>query len=221
MEKTVPGLVPMETLEQDFSGLAPLLLKNVGFEMTAGKKVLFSERGEVQFTRFGLSGVLVLSASSYLPKSFQEEIKVRIDLKPALTMEQIDLRILREIAAQPKKGINEALRSLLPYKMLEILLKRCQIDPNKKVAEMNKKERAALADGLKKLEFQITAVRGMKEAVITRGGIRVKEVDPKTMESKRTSGLYLTGELLDVDALTGGFNLQIAFSTGYLAGAAL
>lgn len=218
IEEIVPGLTPLETVEQDFTVLAPLLLKNVDFEVTKSGKALFSGRGEVQFTRFGLSGALVLSASSYLPKKLGTDIVACIDLKPGLSKEKLDARILREIQAQPKKPVTDALGSLLPAKFFQIILARCRIQPNKKSAELSKKERNDLVECLKKLEFQIKQVRGFKEAIITRGGIQVKEVNPKTMESKLVKGLYFTGEMLDVDALTGGYNLQIAFSTGYLAG---
>ncbi|RRD93509.1 NAD(P)/FAD-dependent oxidoreductase [Clostridiales bacterium COT073_COT-073] len=218
LEEPATGLVPLETVEQDFAELSPMLLKNVGFTVMQAKKVLFADRGEVQFTRFGLSGALALSASSFLPKKIGTDLIARIDLKPALSQQQLEARILREIAAQPNQFLTAALASLLPQRLLYLLFKRCRLQAEKKSGEMTKAERTALIDGLKNLQFHIKGVRGWNEAIITRGGIRVKEVNPKTMESKLVKGLYLAGEILDVDALTGGFNLQIAFSTGYLAG---
>lgn len=212
------GLVPIETVERDFTGLAPLVLKNVGLQVKAGSKVLYQGQGEVQFTGFGLSGALVLSASSYLPKEIGQDIQASIDLKPALTYDQLDRRILREISEGANLAIKDALGSLLPVKMLALVLARCQINPEKKGGEMKKKDRISLIQCLKALNFQVRGVRPMKEAIITRGGINVKEINPKTMESKLVKDLYIVGEMLDIDGLTGGFNLQMAFSTGYVAG---
>lgn len=217
MEETVPGLVPLETAERDFAAAAPLLLKNIGFRLVEGKKLLFSGQGEIQFTPFGLGSALALSASSYLPKR-PAAVKGVIDLKPALSPEMLEDRLVRELAAQPDQTVETAWASLLPHKLLLLFFQRCGLAAEKPAAQISKKERQAMAAGLKGLEFEIKGTRDFTEAIITRGGVRVKEINPKTMESKLAKGLYLAGEMIDVDALTGGFNLQIAFSTGYLAG---
>ncbi len=218
IEALVPGLVPIETVEQDFSELSPLLLKNVVLQLAHGKKILFAEQGELQFTPYGLGGALVLSAASYLPKTIVPELRLRLDLKPALSHAVLEARIERELSANPAQPVEAALVSLLPYRMWLLFLKRCGIDPQKPAAQISKREKKAVAEGLKNLEFHIRRTRDFKEAIITRGGIRLKEVNPSTMESRLVKGLFFAGEMLDIDALTGGFNLQIAFSTGYLAG---
>ena len=218
VEGTVPGLVPLETAERDFAAASPLLLKNIGFQLLSGKKQLFAGQGEIQFTPFGLGGALALSASSYLPKRLPMDAQGLIDLKPALSPEILENRLLRELAAKPNQPVVEAWASLLPYKLLLLFFNRCGLPADKAAAEISKKERQTVAAGLKRLAFQITGTRSFAEAVITRGGVRIREINPQTMESKLTKGLYLAGEMIDVDGLTGGFNLQIAFSTGYLAG---
>ena len=217
MEETVPALVPLETAERDFAAASPLLLKNIAFRLIDGKRTLFTAQGEIQFTPFGLGGALALSASSYLPKK-PAAVKGIIDLKPALSTEMLEERLLREIAAQPEQNVERALASLLPHKLLLLFFQRCGLAATKLAAQISKKERQTVVSGLKGLEFTIKGTRGFAEAIITRGGVRVKEINPKTMESRLTKGLYFAGEMIDVDGLTGGFNLQIAFSTGYLAG---
>ena len=217
MEETVPALVPLETAERDFAAASPLLLKNIAFRLIDGKRTLFTAQGEIQFTSFGLGGALALSASSYLPKK-PAAVKGIIDLKPALSTEMLEERLLREIAAQPEQNVERALASLLPHKLLLLFFQRCGLAATKPAAQISKKERQTVVSGLKGLEFTIKGTRGFAEAIITRGGVRVKEINPKTMESRLTKGLYFAGEMIDVDGLTGGFNLQIAFSTGYLAG---
>lgn len=218
VESTVAGLAPIETEEQDFVVAAGFLLKNVGLTLKADGKSLYQEQGEVQFTRFGLSGALTLSASSYLPKEKKEELWISLDLKPALSQEQLDARLLREIENHRTGTVREVLKPFLPDSLFQPLIQRSGINVQKKASEMSKKDRQAFLSLLKNLQFRVKAVRPFREAIITRGGVCVKEINPKTMESKKVKNLFLAGEILDVDALTGGFNLQIAFSTGYLAG---
>lgn len=215
---TCAGLVPLETKETDFCQLSPLLLKNVEFGLEVDGKTIYMDRGEVQFTRTGLGGALVLSASSFLPKSFEKGVNAWIDLKPALNKEQLDARLLREIETSKHPTLEGAFSSLLPVKMLPHLWQRCGVDPQKRTAEISKKDRQQIVKTLKRLKFQIVGVRPFKEAIITRGGINIKEINPKTMQSKKVKNLYFVGEVLDVDGLTGGYNLQIAFATGYVAG---
>lgn len=213
-----PGLVPLNTQELDFAGSAPFLLKNVDFSLRYNGKEIFTDRGEVQFTRFGLSGALVLSASSYLPKQLNGKVDAEIDLKPALTSEQLDSRILREINANPTADTETILSTLLPKALIAPFLTRTGVFTRERAAEISRADRQKLVHTFKKISFQITGRRDFKEAIITRGGIDLKQINPKTMESKLAKGLYIVGELADIDALTGGYNLQVAFSTGYLAG---
>lgn len=222
----VPALVPIETKEEyptKLQGISlknvSLIMKNVSANTKRGKDVLYEGFGEMLFTHFGVSGPLVLSASSYLPKDFEPgEIKLYLDLKPALTKEQLDKRILRDFESIMNKQLKNGLDKLLPAKMIPVVLDLSGLDQEKKIHLVTKEERQILVDLLKNLELTVMATRGFNEAIITKGGIKTKEVNPSTMESKIVSHLYLAGEMLDLDALTGGFNLQIAWSTGYLAG---
>lgn len=217
-----PGLVPIETKEKWVTRLQGLSLKNVKVQFlqsVKGKeKVLYEDFGEMLFTHFGLSGPLILSGSSYLPKGDVKGIKVSIDLKPSLTSEQLDIRILRDFEKYSRKQFSNALDDLLPQKLIPIILELSGIEDTRKVDQITKEERKKLVDLLKHLECTIDGRRQFNEAIITRGGIDVKQINPNTMASKYVEGLYFVGEVLDLDALTGGFNLQIAFSTGYLAG---
>lgn len=217
-----PGLTGILTKEPDAGVLQGLTLKNAAITITtssAKKKALDTGFGELLFTHYGVSGPLILSASSKVGDRLQKEnLLLHIDLKPALTREQLDKRILRDFEKASNLDIKNALIHLLPKSMIPVLLSRCQILPQKKVNEITREERACLTDRMKDYVLTLTGLRSLEEAIITRGGIRVNEVDPSTMQSKRISGLYFAGEMLDVDALTGGFNLQIAWSTGYLAG---
>ncbi len=218
-----PALVPMNVKEEFIKELQGLSLKNVrgSFYLTSkqGKKPIYEEFGEMLFTHFGISGPIVLSASSFLAKYIsKEEIVFKIDLKPALSFQQLDDRILREFEKNRNRDFKNSLDDLLPKKMIPVLIAYCGIDPNKKVNVISKEERQILVKSLKEFTMTVVSFRGYNEAIITQGGINVKEINPATMESKRIQHLFAAGEMLDVDALTGGFNLQIAWSTGHLAG---
>lgn len=218
----VQGLVPLETREKDILELQGLALKNVRLQMKVrdGKnktKVYYDEIGEMLFTHFGVSGPLVLTASNYIPREYQS-CQLSIDLKPALDPEKLDKRIIRDFEANLRKNIKNGLDGLLPLSMIPVVLKRAEIEETKVIDQVTKEERLRLLKVLKNFTLTVSAKRRFNEAIITRGGVNVKEIDPHTMESKKISHLYFAGEVLDVDALTGGFNLQIAFSTGYLAG---
>ncbi len=214
-----PSLVPMNVREDYVRELQGLSLKNVEFTVLSGKKKLFSEFGEMLFTHFGISGPLVLTASSRIAdKYFSGELQGVIDLKPALNPEQLDRRILRDFEEGMNRQFKNSLGKLLPAKLIPAAVALSGIDPEKKLHSVTQEERRRLTGILKAFPLTITGLRGYDEAVITRGGIPVREVDASTMESKVVPGLYLCGEMLDVDAVTGGFNLQIAWSTGWLAG---
>lgn len=174
------------------------------------------------FTHFGVSGPVLLSASSYAAKRIKERpLTLSIDLKPALSREQLDARLLREFEEAKNRQFKNALGHLYPAKLIPVIIKRSQISPDKPLNEVTKAERQTLIELTKGLRFTLTGLRGYTEAIITQGGISVKEINPSTMESKKVSGLYFAGEVLDVDAVTGGFNLQIAWSTGWLAGSSI
>ena len=215
----VPALVPLEILEDWCKKLQGLSLKNVSLVMTCGKKKLYQGFGEMLFTHFGVSGPLVLSASSYYGKAKDPaDVQLAVDLKPALDLEQLDKRILRDFEENVNRQFKNALGGLYPAKLIPVMIERTGIDPEKKVHEITRQERRRLAELTKQFTMQVQGKRGFEEAVITQGGVAVKEVNPSTMESKLVRGLYFAGEILDLDALTGGFNLQIAWSTGYMAG---
>lgn len=218
-----PALVPMNIKEEYAKDLQGLSLKNVevSYYRTAkqSKKPVYSEFGEMLFTHFGVSGPVVLSASSVIGKYITDEnIIMSIDLKPALSKEQLNERLLREFETSSNKDFRNSLDSLLPKKLIPVIIDYCKINPYKKVNIISKEEREKLIDTLKDFRLTVVSLRGFNEAIVTQGGIMVKEVNPATMESKIISNLYIAGEMLDVDALTGGYNLQIAWSTGYLAG---
>ena len=215
----VPALVPLTIQEEWCRSLQGLSLKNVSVELKDGKKELYSGFGEMLFTHFGVSGPLILSASSfYAKKAKGKQVQLFIDLKPALSAEQLDKRILRDFEENKNKQFKNAIGGLFPAKLVPVMIEQSGIHPDKKVNEISKEERKAFAEKIKKLPLTVTGTREMKEAIITMGGVSVKDVNPSTMESKKVQGLYFAGEVLDVDALTGGFNLQIAWSTGHLAG---
>lgn len=217
-----PGLVAMEA-EGDVCGrLQGLSLKNVSLTVSLEGKVFYEGFGEMLFTHFGLSGPLALSAASYMnAKHYGRKCMARIDLKPSLSKEQLDKRLLRDFEQAKNKQFKNALGGLLPSKMIPLMPEMAGIPAEKPVNELTREERQRLLEVLKGMEFTVTGTRGFEEAIITIGGVNVKEVDPSTMESKIIPGLYLAGEMLDVDALTGGYNLQIAWATGYLAGASV
>ena len=219
VKECVPALVPLEIREDWCKKLQGLSLKNVSLVMTCGKKKLYEGFGEMLFTHFGVSGPLVLSASSYYGKAKEPaDVQLTVDLKPALEPEQLDKRILRDFEENVNRQFKNALGGLYPAKLIPVMIERTGIDPEKKVHEITRQERRRLVELTKQFTMQVQGKRGFEEAVITQGGVAVKEVNPSTMESKIVQGLYFAGEILDLDALTGGFNLQIAWSTGYLAG---
>ena len=214
----VPALVPFNVAEDWESDLQGLSLKNVSIVVLDGKQEIYSDFGEMLFTHFGVSGPLILSASSFAARRIKEHpLKLVIDLKPALSQEQLDERILRDFDEEKNKAFKNSLDKLLPKKMIPVIVRLSDIDGNKKVNEITKQERQRLVSLIKGLELTITGLRGFNEAIITQGGINVREINPTTMESKLVKNLYFAGEVLDVDALTGGFNLQVAWSTGYAA----
>ncbi len=214
-----PSLVGMAAQEAYVPRLQGLSLKNVRARIYNGRKVLYDDFGEMMFTHYGVSGPLMLSASSIVNDALSAgPLKLCIDLKPALDQDKLDCRILRDFEENQNKQFKNALNRLLPSKLIPIVIELSGISPEKKTNEITKKERGILLDVLKNFPVTLIGFRDFDEAVITRGGINVKEINPTTMESKIMEGLYFAGELMDVDALTGGFNLQIAWSTGYLAG---
>lgn len=214
-----PSLVPFNTKEDWVRELQGLSLKNVSIKITKDKKVLYEDFGEMLFTHFGISGPMILSASAAIkPEHFKEPLSAWIDLKPALDEDTLDKRILRDFEEAKNKQYKNSLQKLLPGKLVPVIMELSGIDPEKKVNEISKEERKRLVTLLKALPITITGLRGWNEAIITKGGISVKDINPSTMESKKVQKLYICGEVLDLDAMTGGFNLQIAWSTGYLAG---
>lgn len=214
-----PSLVALEVKESFAKELEGLSLKNVRVTVKNGKKTLFNELGEMLFTRNGVSGPLILSASSIAGDLFYSEGgELSIDLKPALTEDELDARLLRDFTEFKAKALKNALDKLLPKSLIPVFLERTKINVEKKAGDLTKSERSVIIGLLKHFTLRVTGLRGYEEAVITKGGVSVKEINPKTMESKKVKGLYFVGEVLDVDALTGGFNLQIAWSTGVVAG---
>ncbi len=226
--KINPSLVPLETFDKETcKNLQGLSLKNVQIELIDKNKnkVIYEDFGEMLFTHFGVSGPTILSSSAHLVryKNIQQlfnenKISLKIDFKPALSEEKLNDRILRDFNEEKNKIFRNSLDKLLPQKLIPTIIKISGIDPNKKVNEITKIERKNLVKLLKNFEITIKGFRSIDEAIITSGGIKIKEINPKTMESKIIKGLYFAGEIIDVDAYTGGFNLQIAYSTGYTAG---
>ena len=218
----MPSLVPMEIKEPWVSSLQGLSLRNVTATLYQGRKEVYREFGEMLFTHYGVSGPIIISASSYVGKKLKEqEMRLEIDLKPALDEEQLDHRLLRDFEANANKQFKNALGRLFPSKLIPVMIQLSGIDPEKKVNVISKEERRAFVHLIKHLPMTVTGLRGYNEAIITKGGIRTREIDPGTMESKQVKGLYFAGEVLDLDALTVGFNLQIAWSTAYAAGSSI
>ena len=214
-----PALVPMEVKEWYARELMGLSLRNVEIRITDGKKKLYEEFGEMLFTHYGVTGPVILSASSIVGKKLREHpLTLHIDLKPALTEEQLDKRMLWEFEANHNRQFKNAVDSLFPSKLKPVIVELSGIQEDKKVNEVTKEERLHFVRLIKDFSMTLTGMRGYNEAIITKGGVSVKEIDPGTMESKLVNGLYFAGEVLDLDAVTGGYNLQIAWSTGYLAG---
>ena len=226
--KIKPSLVPLESYDKDMcKNLQGLSLKNVKIQLKdiEKNKIIYEDFGEMIFTHFGVSGPTILSSSAHLVryKNIEEKLKnnkviLKIDLKPALTEEKLNERILRDFSKQNNKQFKNSLNELLPQKLIQTVVEISNIDPNKKVNEITKEERKRLVSLLKEFCLKIKGFRPIEEAIITSGGINIKEINPKTMESKIVEGLYFAGEIIDVDSYTGGFNLQIAYSTGYVAG---
>ena len=215
----LPSLVPMEVRQWYAKELQGLSLRNIEIRITDGKKKLYEEFGEMLFTHYGVTGPVILSASSVVGKTLRKkELTLHIDLKPALSEEQLDKRILREFDTNHNKQYKNSIDSLFPAKLKPVMIELSEIEPEKKVNEITKEERQRLVHLIKDFTMTLTGLRGYNEAIITKGGVSVKEIDPGTMESKIIKGLYFAGEVLDLDAVTGGYNLQIAWSTGYLAG---
>ncbi len=214
-----PSLVPFEVKEKDVIDMQGLSLKNVTFTVAGKKKNLFHEMGELMFTHFGITGPLILKASALVQEEIaQGALPAWIDLKPALTEPKLDARILRDFEENRNRSAQNAVRGLYPSKLIPVILKRAGIDPDTPVHDVTAAARRCLVQATKRFDLTLTCLRGFNEAVITRGGVNVRQVDPGTMESKLVKGLYFAGEVLDVDAFTGGFNLQIAWSTGRAAG---
>ncbi len=224
-----PSLVPLKCDEQkskkicqDLQGLS---LRNVSIKIKHEAKIIYEDFGEMLFTHFGLSGPIILSSSSILIRyknihnlMKENKIKIVIDLKPSLTEIQLDSRILRDFNEIKNKQFKNSLEKLLPQKMITPIIVLTGINPEKRVNEITKEERAKLVKIIKNMELNISGFRPIEEAIITSGGVNIKEINPKTMESKIINGVFFAGEVIDLDAYTGGFNLQIAWSTGYVAG---
>lgn len=227
VEKIRGSLVPLEADKKICGRLQGLSLKNVKIQIedTTTNKVIYEDFGEMLFTHFGLSGPIILSGSAHLlrykdiDKSLKgKNIKLYLDLKPALSEQDLDKRIIRDFEEYKNKEYKNSLDKLLPKKMIDIMVELSKIPATKKVNEITKEERRRIVSLLKKFEIGITGFRSVEEAIVTAGGVSIKEINPKTMESKIVQGLYFAGEVIDVDAYTGGFNLQIAYSTGFTAG---
>lgn len=216
--ETRPALVPIEIKNNFIKELQGLSLRNIELKTFYKGKEIFKEFGEMIFTHFGISGPIVLSTSSYINRYNPESLNFEIDLKPALTSEKLDNRVIRDFEAYNNKDFKNSLFDLLPRKIIPVVIEESNIDPNKTVHQITKDERRRLVKTIKGLNLEIESLRSMKEAIITSGGVDTNEINPSTMESNLVDGLFFAGEIIDVDALTGGFNLQIAFSTGVLAG---
>ena len=218
----IPSLTPFNIQEDFVKELQGLSLKNVELRIYNGKKEVFREFGEMMFTHFGITGPLVLTASSFVGAlAARQELRAVLDLKPALSEEQLDQRVLREFDANPNKSFKNVIGSLFPAKLTPVMIELSGMDPDKKVHDISREERLNFVRLTKGLSMTVTGLRDYKEAIITKGGVTVKEINPSTMESKLVKGLYFIGEVLDLDAVTGGFNLQIAWSTAYAAGNAV
>ena len=216
-----PSLVGLTTEDEDLrtcQELQGLTLKNASLELYENNKKVYDDFGEILFTHYGLSGPIILSASAHLVRTKMNNPKVILDLKSGLTEEKLNDRILRDFEKYKNKDIRNGLKDLLPQKMIPVIIRLMGVSEYKKVNEITREERLKLVNLLKKFEIKITGFSDIKEAIVTAGGVSVKEINPKTMESKLVKGLYFAGEVIDVDAYTGGFNLQIAYSTGYTAG---
>ena len=216
-----PSLVPLETVEMIDREASGLLLKNIGLtvqDTAKGNKTIYTDFGELQLMHYGVSGAVILSASAHIKEIISGRYRLLLDLKPALSEEKLNARLLREIGNRKKENVFSLMRSLLPEAMIPLMLRITQVSKEKGCSEITKEERMKILCCLKALPLTVSAARPIEEAIVTSGGVCVKEIDPKTMGSKLCRGLYFAGEVIDVDAYTGGFNLQCAFATGVLAG---
>ncbi len=221
LTEAIPSLVPIILKEKEFLSLQGLSLRNVSLTIHLGKRKE-SYFGEMLFTHFGISGPLVLTLTAeYGRQLMKEEAGLELDLKPALSEKQLDLRLQRDFEKYINKDFRNALSDLLPAKLIPLIIDKSGIEPERKVHDITREERLALGELIKHLPMTAAGLRGFSEAIITKGGVRVKDIDASTMESKLVKGLYFAGEVIDVDAVTGGYNLQIAWSTGYLAGSSI
>lgn len=218
VSKLYPSLVPFNIEGERIKALQGLSLKNIHAYIYNDKKLVYDEFGEMLFTHFGVSGPVIISASAVIGNRNIKGYKLSIDLKPALDEEKLDERILRDFAEQKNKALKNSLNKLFPAKLIDEVIFQSKLDPDKKVNLLTKEERHSLVHATKNLEYVISSTRGFNEAIITKGGVEVSQINPKTMESKKIKGLFFAGEVLDLDAFTGGYNLQIAWSTGYAAG---
>ena len=218
VSKLYPSLVPFNIEGERIKALQGLSLKNIHLYIYNDKKLVYDEFGEMLFTHFGVSGPVIISASAIVGNKNIKGYRLCIDLKPALDEEKLDERILRDFAEQKNKSLKNSLNKLFPAKLIDEVIYQSKTDPEKKVNLLTKEERQRLVHATKNLEYVISSTRGFNEAIITKGGVEVSQINPKTMESKKIKGLFFAGEVLDLDAFTGGYNLQIAWSTGYAAG---
>lgn len=216
--KTKPSLVPIEIEERSIHELQGLSLRNVSISAYVNNKMIYDEFGEMIFTHYGISGPIVIPMSNYLNKYLNKEILLYLDLKPALSMEKFDDRLLRDFEKYNNKQLKNALDDLLPQKLISHVIGLSEINPEKLVHQITKEERKRLLESMKMLPMTFKSFRPIEEAIVTSGGVSTKEINSSTMESKIVKGLFFSGEVIDVDGLTGGYNLQIAYSTGYLAG---
>ncbi len=212
------ALVGLETSELPQKKMIGLNLKNIGISLYENNKKIYEDFGELEFRNYGIDGPVIKSASCYIEDSQKNSYHITLDLKPALSKEKLDLRIQRDFKKYMNKNFENALNELLPKKMIDFIIDLSEIDRHKVVHQITKVERTRLIECIKNIRFDIKKIRPIEEAIVTSGGIEVKEINPSTMESKKIEGLYFAGEIIDIDAYTGGYNLQAAFSTGYLAG---
>lgn len=221
MEAPLPSLIWLETVEKDPARLEGLSLRNTAVTLWRGKKKIYSDFGELVFTRQGVSGPVILSASAHICRKLPgQQFRLELDLKPALDSQTLDKRLLRDFDKNRNRDLINSLSELLPAKLIPVLVERSGVNPRKKVHDITKEERAALCGLIKAFPLTICAAGPIEQAVVTSGGVSVRQIDPRTMESKLVPGLYFAGEIIDVDGYTGGFNLQIAWSTGFAAGMA-
>lgn len=218
VEEFIPALVPLTSPQLWVRQLQGLSLKNVRLKAVFGSKIIFDELGEMLFTHFGLSGPLVLSLSSRLEQPDFKKLRLLIDLKPGLTVEQLNNRLLRDFAKYGSKTLKNAMVELLPARLIPAVITAAALEETLAVSQLSQEKRARLIKAFKELPIEVDGFRPLNEAIVTRGGISVKEIDPSTMQSKRIAGLFFAGEMIDIDAYTGGFNIQLALSTGFLAG---